>query len=466
LIGVLGTGAARAQDPRGARLGKPVALTPYAPPSAYLPPGAFDGAVTPAGGAPTKPAAPSAVVPAGWGDRALAPRPTGMPAPLAMPGAPVTGAPSGAPCAEGCDRLGQLCCGPCAAEECGWVRAEFLYWTVQGTGAPALVTRDVPGTPRGLVGLPGTPGQQTVFGGARLADDFRPGFRISAGWWLDECRLWAINGDFFYLAAGNESGRFGTGTGDPPFARPFFNVATGSPDAELVSYPGVLSGAVSVRARNTFAGAGAYLRRNLCCDLDECGRGYRIDALAGYRFYTLSDDLLIRENLLTAAGAAPVPTGTMITVTDRFRTENTFHGGLIGLSASAKWGRWSLDARGAAAIGNMRRELRINGTTVTQVPGAGPNANLGGLYAQPTNIGRYTSDAFTVIPEAGLTLGYQITPHVTAHVGYSFVYLSNVWRAGDQIDRGIDPAQLRGATSTLGRPAPLFASTPARPFRA
>lgn len=442
-------GVAGAQDPRGAKLGQPVALTPYAPASAYLPAGAFDGAVKPAGGVQGTKPAPAYIVPTGWGDSGGAPRPTGVPAVSAVPG--------GAPCAEGFDRLSQVCCGPCGAEECGWVRAEFLLWSVQGTGAPALVNRDAAGIPRGLVGLPGTPGQQTLFGGSRLADDSRPGLRVSAGYWLDECRLWSVNGDFFYLASGNEGGRF-TSAGDPPLSRPFFNLGTGSPDAELVAYPGVVSGAVSARARNTFVGAGAYLRRNLSCDLDECGQGYRVDLLAGYRFYNLNDDLRIRESLL-AAGSNLVPAGTVITVTDRFRTENTFHGGLIGLTAGGRWGKWTVDARAAAALGNMRRELTIEGSTVVQVPGAAASVRSGGLYAQPSNIGRYTSDTFTVVPEAGLTLGYQLTSHLTAHVGYSFAYLPNVWRAGDQIDRGIDPVQIRGGTSALGRPAPLFAST-------
>jgi hypothetical protein len=58
-----------------------------------------------------------------------------------------------------------------------------------------------------------------------------------------------------------------------------------------------------------------------------------------------------------------------------------------------------------------------------------------------------------VAPEAGLDLGYQLTPNLRVQVGYTFLYLSSVARAGDQIDRGIDSVQLTGVPSPFGRPA-------------
>jgi hypothetical protein len=59
----------------------------------------------------------------------------------------------------------------------------------------------------------------------------------------------------------------------------------------------------------------------------------------------------------------------------------------------------------------------------------------------------------------GLNLGYQLTPGLRAHVGYTLIWLPNTWRAGDQIDRVIDPNQLAGAASLFGRPAARLAST-------
>lgn len=452
LVGLWFGGAAGAQDRRGAAIGQPVALSPYAPASAYVSPSAFDAAVKPAGGAPSTvpPTVPTGVVRTA---SARQPIPTQMPAPA--PVAP--GYPAGYSEGASCDPIARLNCDACGPEERGWVRADYLLWSVGRGSLPTLAVRDAAGTPRGAVGIPGTPGQQTVLGGTGVNGDLRSGFRIAAGYWLDADRQWGVSGDFFFLGRENDGGR-ASSAGAMPLSRPFRNLATGLPDAELVAFPGVLSGSVAVQSRNTFGGAGAFLQRNLCCDFDECGQGFRVDVLGGYRYLNLSDQLTVREDLL-ATGAGLVPPGTQFVVSDRFRTENTFHGGLLGFAGEVRRGNWSLDARGGASFGTMHRELTIDGTTTVTVPGQPASVRTGGLLAQRSNIGRYSSDTFSVVPEVGLNLGYQVTPNLRAHVGYTFFYLPNVWRAGDMIDRGIDPAQLRGAAGTIGRPVPVLAST-------
>jgi hypothetical protein len=416
-------------------------------PAAYLP-------------AVYQPAAPGAPVPvsvAPPGSTTPGPTTPGPTAPVKIPSVPNPGA-----CpTDGCDRISKLCC--CSDGTCGWITADYVLWSVQSDRLPALVARDVPGTPRGAVGLPGTPGQQTLFGASGAAGEMRSGLFINGGLWLDECHKWAISGDFFFLGSGNSGGTFSS-AGDPPLSRPFLNAATGTPDAELVSYPGVLAGGVTVGVRNTFVGAGGFIQYNLCCGgnpSDPCNpTSYRVDLLTGYRYYALNDFIQIQENLV-ANGQAGVPIGTAITVTDRFHTENSFQGGLIGLSSGVQCGKWLFDFRGGVDLGDMHRESIIEGTTVVQLPGQPPTVRVGGLLAQPSNIGRYTSDTFTAVPEFGMNVGYQLTKGVSVHVGYTFVFLPNVWRAGDQIDHSVDPIQLTGAASPLGRPAPIFASTSA-----
>jgi Putative beta barrel porin-7 (BBP7) len=426
-----------AQDPRAARPAA-VSPSPYAPLSAYIRP--TEGA--PAG---AKPDAQQT------GARTAAPLTSA---------APVHAVPAPGACGT-CDPVQRLCCEPCGPPERGWFRAEYLIWAVQGSGAPPLVAQDLPGTPRTSVGIPGTPGQQILYGGPGFNGGLRSGFRFDAGIWLDECRLWALTGDIFALASATDASRFSS-VGDPPLTRPFTNSITGLPAAELVSLPGSLAGAITVNARNTFWGAGAFVTRNLCCEFDGCDpcdrHGYRVDAVFGYRHYSLTDDLRIREDLLST-NEQRVPPGTRITVNDRFRTENRFHGALVGLNGTWYCGQWSFGGRVGASIGTMYRELLIEGSTVVQVPGGMPSTRVGGLFAQTTNIGRYRSDTFTVVPELGFNLGYQLTPHITAYAGYTWIYLPNVWRAGDQIDVRVDPVQLAGGTSARNLPAPTFAST-------
>ena len=105
-----------------------------------------------------------------------------------------------------------------------------------------------------------------------------------------------------------------------------------------------VSGSVAVSARNTFNGAGLFLQRNLCCNFDPsdpCSvRGYRVDLLAGYRYFGLNDNFQVREDLVST-GQTGVPPGTRLIVADQFRTVNTFNGGLLGLSGSARMGNSS-----------------------------------------------------------------------------------------------------------------------------
>ena len=47
-----------------------------------------------------------------------------------------------------------------------------------------------------------------------------------------------------------------------------------------------------------------------------------------------------------------------------------------------------------------------------------------------------------MVPELGATLGYLLTAHLRATVGYTFMYVSRVARPGDQIDLDLNPSLL------------------------
>ena len=64
---------------------------------------------------------------------------------------------------------------------------------------------------------------------------------------------------------------------------------------------------------------------------------------------------------------------------------------------------------------------------------------------------------FAVVPELGINVGYQINPLWRVFVGYNFLYLSDVVRPGNQIDRVVNTTQL---PSVLG---PGMLVGPARP---
>ena len=105
-------------------------------------------------------------------------------------------------------------------------------------------------------------------------------------------------------------------------------------------------------------------------------------------------------------------------------------------------------------------EVFIDGQTLTTVPAAGSATFTGGLLAQETNIGRYSQDGFAVIPELGITLGYNVTCALRLTFGYTFIYWSKLARPGGRIDRDVNtsllpPAALNGAA----RPEFTFTTT-------
>ena len=80
---------------------------------------------------------------------------------------------------------------------------------------------------------------------------------------------------------------------------------------------------------------------------------------------------------------------------------------------------------------------------------------LGGLLAQPTNIGRYAFNDFAVAPEGTLNLGFQLTDGIRVFGGYTFMYWSNVTRAGEQIDLVVNGTQI-GGQPLVGAARPAF----------
>src|SRR5581483_11224265 len=218
--------------------------------------------------------------------------------------------------------------------------------------------------------------------------------------------------------------------------------------------PGVLAGSVAVNERSNFWGIEENAILNICC-----GCCYRVDLLGGFRYLRLSEDLDIRENLTVLPGVTGIG-GTNILLADDFNTRNEFFGGQIGARAEYRSGNVFVNAVGKIAFGETEEVVNIHGVTVFTPPGSAPIARVGGLLALPTNSGKFSRDEFSVVPEVGINVGYQVTDHMRAYVGYTFLYWSDVVRPGDQIDRTINATQLpssTGAPSTLVGPArPAF----------
>ena len=350
---------------------------------------------------------------------------------------------------------------PCGPFGPMWLRAEYLLWWTDGMNTPPLVTTSTPGTARSAAGVLGASGTSVLFGGDELLDGGRSGGRFRLGKWLDRCQWIGFETEFLFL--GDESDAFLSSVGTQIVARPFFNTVLQRQDSELVSFPGEVDGTIAVNAETSLFSFSPRFRINLACESVGGGCGscndcashgsYRFDLLLGYRYVNLEDDLNFRENLGTVDPASQ----TFFDLRDSFSTDNDFHGVDLGILWEGYRGPWSLELISRIALGNNHQRVRIHGSTSTTA-GATTFDEPGGLLALSSNSGSFSRDEFTVIPEVGATLGFAIAPRARVTVGYSFLYWSEVIRAGDQINLNVNPNFIPGpAVPNPGVPNPTFA---------
>jgi hypothetical protein len=264
-----------------------------------------------------------------------------------------------------------------------------------------------------------------------------------------------MDASYFFLGRQVTDNTFGAQPGLGVY-RPFVNVPNNnSPAVELVN-TGPVTGTVNINTFSELWGGDINLRRKLIC-----GPTYWLDGLVGYRHLELNEGITITENLIVNNNGTP---GSII-VSDSFRTYNQFDGAQVGLAGEYRLGRrWSLFGTVKVAMGNVHQTVDMQGSTAFNIPPIPASVQPGGLLVQNSNIGRYSVDRFAVMPEVGIKIGWDLTERLRLYAGYDFMYLSSVIRPGDQIDTGLDPAQLPtavgpGRVSTIGRPAVLFRAT-------
>ena len=335
-------------------------------------------------------------------------------------------------CCSQCDCYQPRCC--CLSDDQYWLRGDALLWWTRGMNTPPLVSASPPGTDILDAGVLGTAGARILFGGdSSILNDSRWGGRIQGGGWLDCSKQIGVEGDWLDLRGLTQIFQ-ASSDGSDIISRPFFNAVTQQRDAELVSYPDVLAGKVTVTAQNDFQSGGARLRWNLGCKDLGCGNVSRWHLLTGYRYSRLNEGLVIREELESLDLQNP---GTF-DLHDRFRTRNTFQGGEVGMVYQVQKGRLNCELLTRLAVGATEQQVTISGDTVIN-DGVTSQKYQGGLLAQRTNIGTYQRNRISAIPEIGLTVGYRIGRGWTANLGYTAILWSRVARAGDQIDSAVDP---------------------------
>ena len=327
--------------------------------------------------------------------------------------------------------------------------AEYLLMWQDSSRIPLLATT----ANKPEFGFLGQPGTTKLLGPGRFGESQRNGLRLRGGSWFSSEELFGVEASYTTFSKTTDRVRFDSQQ-FPTIARPIYVPNIGGEFAELVAFPGLSYGNLTVVQTSDLWGAEFNVRSRLPSVADS-----RWEGIAGYRHWNLSERLTITERL-TAERNAPVPIGTNVEIQDRFEVRNQFHGGQVGVHGSRDFGAMSIDARGTVAVGATREEIEITGVQNRVQPGLARETFNGGLLAAGPNLGRFVNERISVVPEGNASIGWNITTRLKAYVGYNVVVWTNVARPGDQIDRTVDlrfvPNAPQLVPTNLDRPSVPF----------
>jgi Putative beta barrel porin-7 (BBP7) len=326
-----------------------------------------------------------------------------------------------------------------------WTSAEYLlWWAKDSPAAPPLLS----------TGVLGAPDFSVVLGGRDYDLGPQQGGRFTAGYRLTPD--WTIEGIGFFLpkTAATKTVSSSGAPGSPRLVVPQFRVDEGREFRLTMANPGEFFGSARESLRSGLDGAELNVTRKIAA-----GAGWRVDALAGFRY------LRLREDLSFSTSSVDIAQPDIFMPIDVFATDNQFYGGQFGVKADYAWGSWFAQGTAKVALGVMRQSIDISGSILTNDFNdfGAPQTFAGGLFALPTNIGHHKQDRFAVVPEVGLKVGYRLTSWASIFVGYTFLYANKVVRPGDQVDRTVNTTQSMTFQSPQTPPPTLTLTGEARP---
>lgn len=271
-----------------------------------------------------------------------------------------------------------------------------------------------------------------LFGGTDVMENTSQGVRFSTDLSLDPS---GTRGLLFRMFYASEIGESFTNVGGPEIVvtRPFFTPPTPTAATIVINHPTAaqgVDGTINAAVTSKVSGGDLLVRNTIGRD-----RYGAFDLLLGYQHMRLDEGLSVVSNTRQDG----VPDDAVLDLADRFGTTNRFHGFAIGLDSMVRGGRWSFGSMFKLGMGNIEREIDIDGSRTIRV--TDQNGNLlststtaDGLLARTSNNGTYRSDRFVVSPEVALTLGYRFSPRMDATFTYTYLGLPSVARVGEQID--------------------------------
>jgi hypothetical protein len=314
---------------------------------------------------------------------------------------------------------------PMAGDERWSLSAEPLVAWFKGSPTPVPVITD---------NYAAAPGVKVLLGGGSVDTNPNAGFRIGGAYRIDS-RLGVELAGFWVPSRTTSTTVSSTGEpGSTDLLLPFFDVTTGQENVTEISFWPEYRGSAQAKLSNNLGGGELNVTWTM-----RARDAWRVGLLGGVRLLRLRESYTIT----TSSPYNPPNPADIWNTTDSFDARNRFYGVQVGGRAAYDEGPWVASVMGKVALGSMQQRVSVNGYVETNdYTNYGPTQTFaGGYFALPTNSGEHSRNAFAVVPEIALNLGYRLTPQATLYVGYSFLYASSVVRPGEQINRNINPTQ-------------------------
>ena len=283
------------------------------------------------------------------------------------------------------------------------------FWPTSQTLPPLVRTDQI-----------GVPGSTDLFGGTQNLNQSVQGLRGEFGWKFGVANCNTLQ--FRFFDAGAQSLTFDSPTSSATsIVRPYQDGSQNPivQDAVSIKEPGVSNGSVLAHAYSDVQGGDILLKGLWLKNCDST-----TEWLLGYQNARLTDSIDVHST------TTPVGSTNLLELRDQFRTVNQFNGATLGLSRILYSPRWSLGSMFKLGMGDLQRDVTISG--FQKVGNAQPTTN--GLLARSPANGVYSTNTFAFSPEVNVTLGYRLTRNIEATLGYNYLGLPKVARAGQQID--------------------------------
>ncbi len=354
----------------------------------------------------------------------------------------------------------------------------FDYFGVQASEAvrpdfPLVTTKqlvlvDNPATGRPFQGELTGPNTDVLYDDSETGYPFVSGFKGQLGGWLGRKSRFGFEANGFYVPETTAESTLTSGVPNSFFSVPFYDTSRNFEYSVVIGSALAGSpqsvGRVDVGSSIDFWGVGGALRMRDLVDCDDVDLGFS----AGFRYVKLAERFWIDYDseptvatafgqgtlgsYLFAGGALPAA-GSRVHAQDDVQSSNDFYGLDLGLDARMEM-LPGLEFRIAprVAIGANAQEVDVFGSGSAWQPNGTMLSTPYGVFARPGYVGTRSETNFAVVPEIDLEFRYRLWKGLQLSAGYNFFYMSNVARAGNQLDRAIDaPIDAFGAFSAQPR---------------